>query len=264
MEADDTFTRQSKVMPGEKAAVFDEENGHCVVPPDLRPMGQIPEGPFAMGTDLPGTCQDERPKHVVYVGPYWLDVQKVARASYQKFLQALESCGGHSDLWCHREEPAGKCHIPKFWDRQLLHPDDPVGWVDWYDAWSYAQWAEKTLPTEAQWEKAAKMYAAFAPYEDREESCNCASTVRDILGTGWEWCLDWYRSDWYARENQHDPCCDEPTQYKVCRGGIYQAALPCLRSTFRNFYPPLHREETVGFRCAKVLTNDKLSIPPAF
>lgn len=225
---------------------FIERNGYWVSPIDNANMLLVVGGPSIIGNDNKHVYKDENPAHTVYLDPFLIDVHKVRRESYQTFLDALRQEGGHSPKWCHIDEPYHKNHIPGNWHKQMESPSLAVHDIDWYDAWAYARWAQKSLPTEAQWEKACSPQFVFPLNERRDHNLY---TLQNILGKGWEWCLDWYRSDYHRESPRYEPCCIEKTGSKVTKGCIHNAALPLIRISFRNRYPVEHREETLGFRC---------------
>ena len=221
------------------------QDGYWISPVDASSMLLVAEGSCLLGNDGPCVYEDEQPQHDAYSDSFLMDVYKVRRESYQLFLEDINAWGGHHSRWCHPEEPAKKSHIPMNWSRQTSNLSISVTGVDWYDAWAYAQWAEKSLPTEAQWEKACYSIFTFGAEENNKKK------IQHLIGKGWEWCLDWYQSDYYKNCPRYEPCCLKKSAYKVAKGSIQNATLPLGRASFRNRYPLLHRQEMLGFRCIK-------------
>ncbi|HWP49854.1 MAG TPA: formylglycine-generating enzyme family protein [Candidatus Limnocylindrales bacterium] len=127
-------------------------------------MVYVPAGSFLRGTSqaqvkilqqqFGNHYAVETPQRWIYLSSYYIDKFEVTNQQYARFLKALENEGHRS---CHPDEPAQKNHTPTYWqDARLKGADYPVTGVDWYDAYAYCHWAGKHLPTEAQWEKAAR------------------------------------------------------------------------------------------------------------
>ncbi|MGH2731099.1 MAG: SUMF1/EgtB/PvdO family nonheme iron enzyme, partial [Actinomycetota bacterium] len=166
---DETMLATRQLM-GPSAAPLDASPpppGHAVGPPEVL----VDAGPFVMGTSLePWAYDNERPAHEVDVPAFWIDTTPVTNKAFAEFVAA----GGYNEPrywseegWEHRERE-GLAH-PEFWSREgdgswsvlrfgvqtELRPDEPVQHVCWYEADAYARWANKRLPTEVEWEKAA-------------------------------------------------------------------------------------------------------------
>ncbi|MCZ6603289.1 MAG: SUMF1/EgtB/PvdO family nonheme iron enzyme, partial [Planctomycetota bacterium] len=141
--------------------------GEYVNQRDWSTMVLIPEGPFTMGSDENWARPDESPAHEVHLKQFLIDKQEVSNARYAKFLEELGRTNDHSR--CYPGEPRWKDHSPLA-SAAWTKGDLPVVGVDWYDAYAYAAWANKRLPTEAEWEKAARPDGRFYPWGNQWDS----------------------------------------------------------------------------------------------
>lgn len=211
-------------------------------PKDGSAMVLIPAGEFQMGSN--DGDPDERPVHTVYLDAFYIDVYEVTNAQYRKFVEATG-----------REKPI-LWRFPHYSD-----PEQPVVGVTWEDANAFAKWAGKRLPTEAEWEKAArggligkKYYwgdepnppkgaGNFADLSAKEAFPNwsiipgyrdgfshtapvgCFSPngygLYDMGGNVWEWCADWYDPNYYSRSPKENPRGPASGQDHVLRGGSW-------------------------------------------
>jgi formylglycine-generating enzyme required for sulfatase activity len=225
------------------------------------PMAQISEGLFSMGFDGTQALEDERPKHQVWLSTFHMDLHEVTTAQYAAFMTATN-------------RPA-----PWQWETVDLaqHRDRPVIGVDWVDADAYCRWRGKRLPTEAEWEKAArgtdgrlypwgnqvpsKDLANFAlgarfsysqvllPVQAYEQGKSPYGLFQ-MAGNVNEWVQDWYLSNYYETSPERNPQGPEQGQFKVLRGGSW-SDLPKYLLTYGRFkLPPGTRNSYTGFRCA--------------
>ncbi len=122
---------------------------------DTETMAYIPAGYFMMGMANAKIDDPRFPAHLVYLGAYRIDKYEVTNAEYRKFVEHVKATGDAS--MAHPDAPPLKDHTPAGWQFPELAGDDlPVVGVDWFDAYAYAKWAGKRLPTEAEWERAAR------------------------------------------------------------------------------------------------------------
>lgn len=238
-------------------------------------MVVVPAGIFVMGSNFRDEMSEnarleETPQREVYLDAFYIDKYEVTNAQYWAFLKHIRETGDHSK--CYPGEPKDKDHTPDKWyeDRYFDHADFPVIRIDWYDAWAYAAWAGKRLPTEAEWEKAARgtdgrrfpwgdvfsasrvNWGATGPltvgsYEDGKSVFGC----HDMAGSVMEWCSDWFDRYYYKRGPTSNPKGPEKsTGVRSMRGGsLFANSAYLLRCTKRSFARPDERNRAIGFRC---------------
>lgn len=219
-------------------------------------MVYIPEGEFMMGSKKGD--EDERPVHRVYVAGFYIEKYEVNKKEYQSFIEATER------------------YIPDFWDDpDLSKPSLPVVGVTWEDSKAYCKWVGKRLPTEAEWEKAARGIDGRAyPWGDNYGSSQANAYgkqdgfqftapvdkfsagaspfgVLNMSGNVWEWCADWYAEDYYTGKNSKSPQGPSQGNFRVIRGGSWEDATSKLRTTNRHSAEPNYSAYNLGFRCAK-------------
>jgi len=219
-------------------------------------MVLIPAGRFTMGTNAPGR-DDENPEHVVRLKEFYIDKYEVTNLQYKDFID----CTGRKAPmhWRNRTFPE---------PRQSNHP---ITNVTWHDAAAYAEWVGKRLPTEAEWEYAARgdtgwdypwgktcseNYLNFNnPEGNTSEVIKYAAGVSplgvwDMCGNVGEWVADWYDAKYYHGCPEEQPRGPEEGQLKVFRGGGYHGNRQDVRTTARSPGLPIMAQQYLGFRCA--------------
>jgi formylglycine-generating enzyme required for sulfatase activity len=241
------------------------QNG--IVPP--LDMVFVPAGEFRRGSD--DGPSDEQPERVLYLPDFWIDRHEVTNEQYGKFLAWMQQSKDHSQ--CHPDEPKNKDHTPAYWsDATWNQPNQPVVGVDWYDAYAYAAWARKRLPTEAEWEKAARGLDnrkfpwghrwddARANGQRKRQTTEEVGTLAggaspygamDMAGNAAEWCADWYDAHYYQTAPDANPKGAPAGTLRVVRGGSFLSLADECRVTTRSRSLPTMRLFTIGFRCAK-------------
>jgi len=221
-------------------------------------MVYVPEGYFQMGQSS-SESEDQKPMHFVYTSAYFIDKYEVSNTEYKKFLDAT----GHVK--------------PKYWeDERFNQPDQPVVGISWFDAMAYSRWKGRRLPTEAEWEKAARgndgrlypwgekwskgkklYFVNVFGMEDRYEftapvnyyaSGASPFGALNMVGNVWEWCLDWYDKDYYEISPELDPEGPEAKQMKVLRGGSWINNIDGVQVTQRTRNLPETQNNIYGFR----------------
>ena len=221
------------------------------------PMVLVPAGEFWMGCNYQAErcADDERPYHKVYLDAYYIDKYEVTQADFNKCV-SVGQCNANEK----EEGFAG--------DRQ------PVVRVSWFDANIYCQWVGKRLPTETEWEKAARgtdgrvypwgneIDALKANY-GKDPGVGRTTPVGtypagaspygalDMAGNVWNWVADWYDENYYKSSPDHNPKGPLSGQARVLRGGAWKYMANVLHSSLRGYDDPAGRYNSVGFRCAK-------------
>ena len=242
-------------------------------------MVRIPAGEFQMGDNDAEGREAAKPVHTVHVDAFYIDTHEVTNADYREFVRAnprwqKAQSGNPFYLfnWTGNDYPSGK-------------GDHPVTYVSWHAAMAYATWAGKRLPTEAEWEKAARggLNGAKYPWGDRIASwhANYESTdtqavgsydpnafgLYDVTGNVSEWCLDAYEEDFYKRSPRLNPIAGGPiaslvnnfltsslTVQRVTRGGSWTHLESFMNVAYRLPRTSSIASDGIGFRCVKPVT----------
>jgi formylglycine-generating enzyme required for sulfatase activity len=219
----------------------------------------IPAGEFWMGSDTPG---DHQPVHRVRLETFSIDRYQVTNRLYLRFCEETEHL------------------LPFFWDIAGFrcgpdYPDHPVVGVSWQDAAAFAAWYGKRLPSEAEWEVAARGVLEGKSYPNgdtlepgdgnyfKSEKGGPVAVgsyppngygLYDMQGNVVEWVMDWYARDYYAHSPLVNPQGPETGRFRVIRGGGWHSGATCNRVYYRNALPPNWLDFNVGFRCAQSLS----------
>jgi iron(II)-dependent oxidoreductase len=248
-------------------------------------MVLVPAGEFPMGSEDTEIVQlqsllgrlppkvldrltDQAPRHQVYLDAFYIDKYEVTNALYARFVQATRRLASRlSDK------------------HQFNQPQQPVVGVTWHDAQAYCTWAGKRLPTEAEWEKAARGpegriypwgnsvdgvrmnycdkrcpfrwkdtasddgYARTAPVGSYEQGKSPYGAY-DMAGNVWEWVADWYAADYYQHSPAQNPPGPAAGERKIVRGGAWFVPAPVARTATRQHFGAYYWGDNIGLRCA--------------
>ena len=250
-------------------------------------MVLIQEGEFQMGSEDDEALPREQPIHTVHVDAFYMDKYEVTNLDFKKFVLANPEWekgripnalhdGNYLKHWTGNNYPRGKTN-------------HPVTNVSWYAAVAYSKWVGKRLPTEAEWEKAARggesgwkypwgdtISDARANYggkvgdtTDVDEYLATGYDLHDMCGNVWEWCLDAYDENFYFASPRWNPLSDvdilsnvgsiidnykNVRSFRVLRGGSWFNTAPFMRVAYRFSAAPTSTNNDIGFRCAKSVT----------
>ena len=267
------------VMSSLKETAYAQEPPSAEEPAKVDDMVHIPPGEFIMGSGASdvaqaqadclaagpgcntGQFEDETPLRVVMLDGFYIDKTEVTVADFKAFAAATG----------YQTTSEAKGDAVQYTWRAFDTPDrqnHPARWMSWHDAQSYCHWAGKRMPTEAEWEKAARgaeglVYpwgqvwdAARAPHGDTAPAdafANGASPygVLGMAGGVWEWVADWYDPFYYQQGPATNPTGPQDARDKVLRGGAFSNEPWKMRTTFRHFGGATGYSHDHGFRCAR-------------
>lgn len=248
-----------------------------IVPPDGMVLVRIPAGEFIMGSSRgedPQAYEEELPQHIVYLDEYWIDQTEVTNAQYALCV-ASGACTEPANRYSARRE--------SYYDNSQ-YADYPVIFVGWNQAAAYCTWAGRRLPTEAEWEQAARGpdgriypwgstfdgtlagycdvncdlswkddrfddgYIETSPVGSYPQGASLYS-VLDMAGNVYEWVADWYGP--YGRDRLTNPTGPASGLERIIRGGSWGDDHNHVRSAIRSHIHPDNWLDFVGFRCAR-------------
>ncbi len=243
------------------------------------PMVHVEAGEFTRGSE---EYDNEKPVRQIYLDEYMIGKYPVTNAEFKAFI--LDGGYENKEFWTpdgwqwRKKENISE---PRLWhDRKWNGPNFPVVAVSWYEAAAYAQWLSRKmgkdyrLPTEAQWEKAARSSRGFQyPWGDDFDKDKCNSDegelnrtspvgifpsgaspygCMDMAGNVWEWCADWYSGDYYKKSPTKNPQGPSQGDYRVLRGGSWGFLSDLLRCAARGLVDPWRYWVGHGFRVVRV------------
>jgi formylglycine-generating enzyme required for sulfatase activity len=228
-------------------------------------MTYVPAGRFTMGSGEGDS--DEWPVHAVTLEAFWIDQTEVTNAQFATFLNER----GNQN-WLDLEKSPLERSGNRYRSRDFA-VDLPVGEVSWYGAAAYCEWAGGRLPTEAEWEYAARgpdgctcPWGSDAPTCERAQFEVCAGGrvpvgrfadgaswcgALDMAGNVWEWVSDWYDREYYSRLSGQNPAGPSSGDLRVLRGGSFVDGPSELRSSNRHSASPESTRANYGFRCVR-------------
>ncbi len=262
----------------------------------------VPAGEFLMGSKkddpLVAEHEHETPQRTIFLDDFWIDQTEVTNAMFARFIEETEH-----ETYAEKERESyvyvGEGSWEKIDGASWRYPrgtecdceveeieTHPVVQVTWDDARLYCEWAGRRLPTEAEWEKAARgPDGALYPWGDAELAGNLLNVcdgscpldwandsyddrfeftapvgnyslgaspygALDMMGNVWEWVGDWYDKDYYEEMPERNPPGPESRQERVLRGGSWSSGAGWVRTSFRHRDPPTDPNDERGFRCA--------------
>jgi len=231
----------------------------------------VPAGEFTMGSDI--GLNDEKPVHTVYLDAFWIDQTEVTNHMFADFLNQQGNQTESVEEWFDAEEGGVRIHLKENgWDVDSGYEDHPVIAVSWYGADSYCSWVDRRLPTEAEWEKAARgTDERNYPWGNDPPEGNLLNFKQqvggptevgsypigvspygalDMAGNAVEWVNDWYEGAYYEDSPASNPLGPSDGRVRVLRGGSWAAPVYAARTTKRVGGDPRLTLNDFGFRCA--------------
>jgi len=236
-----------------------------ISPKDHMVQVYVPAGEFRMGTDPTKDSRaekDELPQHTVYLDAFWIDWTGVTNAQYARCV---------TDRQCTAPEDTSSITRHSYYGN-VQYANYPVINVNWSQAQTYCTWSGRRLPSEAEWEKAARgTDGRLYPWGDAAPDPGLANYnyqpgdttavgsypsgaspygALDMAGNVWEWVSDWYSDSYYQQSPARNPLGPDTGSDRVLRGSAWSEPAASNRSALRVGYDPNLGDIRVGFRCA--------------
>ncbi len=237
-------------------------------------MALVPAGEFQMGSE--SGSSDEQPVQTIFLEDFYIDLYEVTNALFAEFLNKMGNGQEEGVAWLDASEEGARIHqVGGIWQADGGYSDHPAIEVNWYGARAYCAWRGARLPTEAEWEKAARggLVSLSYPWGDESPVCtvgddtgaqfaSCGGgTVEvgsfapngyglfDMAGNVWEWVNSLYNSYPYRADDGRED--SQTSGTRVLRGGSWNNNPFNLRTAYRSYYEPVNADNDVGFRCAR-------------
>ena len=251
VEPEPTATKTPEML-GVGSTMISEKDGMMMV--------YVPAGEFQMGSE--NGSSDEKPVHTVDLDAFWIDQTEVTNAMYARCVESGA---------CDPPSSTGSYTHDRYYGNSEFD-DYPVMYVSWNDAVAYCEWANRRLPTEAEWEKAARgtderMYPwgntidnSYANYNSKIGDTTAVGSYEkgasfygayDMAGNVWEWVADWYDENYYSTSLSSNPMGPISGIFRVLRGGSCNVNDSSVRSADRYGVIPSDSSYGIGFRCAR-------------
>ena len=264
-----SFTNTPEPSPSITSTETPETLSQFITDPYGVSMALIPAGSFIMGNDGYATS---KPTHTVLLDAFYIDQYEVTNVSYKECVDAKICKVPTSSRGEHISDYGS--NIRDSYYNNKLYADYPKIFIRWNDAQTYCQWRGARLPTEAEWEKAARggLDGALYPWGDQAVDCSLANIrhcfgdttqvgsfapngygLYDMIGNVYEWVADWYDRDYYQISPESNPTGPGTGQRRVYRGGSWAFGSYTVSSRSGDY--PVYTHESAGFRCARDISN---------
>ncbi|MEE4195213.1 MAG: SUMF1/EgtB/PvdO family nonheme iron enzyme [Anaerolineae bacterium] len=266
-----TETQESEIiLPTATQAVVSEDilENRAV---DSMPLAYVPQGAFMMGSNDP-QLNNANPVHSVVLPAFLIDKFEISNSQFAAFLNQTQDYTTNGADWFGDADSGIRLkQVEGMWQPVSGFEQHPVVSISWFGAQAYCEWAGGRLPTEAEWEKAARgADGLIYPWGNQFEECRYANSYGcaldtteigsypegispfgafDMAGNVFEWTADWYGSEYYQNSPAENPTGPDFGTERVMRGGSYYTYETDLQTAFRLYSDPTSMQRYTGFRC---------------